>query len=118
MEIRITWTKLDQSAVLEDYFKRKIEHLEHYVKPILAAELELAHESSHHKKGKFYRAEARLALAKKTIYAKEVAEHPFEAIDLLMNHLRSQIDDYRDKNKIEHSKRRNLRDKLRLKGLA
>jgi ribosomal subunit interface protein len=116
MEIRITWTKLDHTPVLEDYFRHKTEHLEHYVKPILSADLELANETQHHRKGKIYRAEARLALSKKTIYGKEVAEHPFEAVDLLMSSLRSQLDDYKDKF-VEHSKRQNLRDKERLRGI-
>ena len=101
MEIRIKWTKLDQSAVLEDYFRHKVEHLEHYIKPILSADLELAHETHHHKKGKLYRAEARLALAKKTIYAKEIADHPFEAIDLLIKRLHAQLTDIHDRKKQE-----------------
>ena len=98
MNINIVWTKLDQSDALEDYFLQKVEHLEHYVKPILSAELELAHDH-HHRKGRVYRAEARLALAKKTIFAREEAEHPYEAIDLLVSRLRAQLDDYREKFK-------------------
>ncbi|MFO0703045.1 MAG: ribosome-associated translation inhibitor RaiA [Candidatus Andersenbacteria bacterium] len=110
MDTRITWTKLDHSAALEEYFRHKVEHLEHYLKPILSADLELAHDR-HHRKGRVYRAEARLAVAKKTIYASEDAGHPFEAVDLLITKLKKELERFRDGRKIDHSKRRNLRDK-------
>ncbi len=110
MEIRIKWTNLKTSAALEDYFRHKIEHLEHYYKPILSADLELAHDR-HHRKGEVYRAEARLAVAKKTIYASQGAKEAFESVDLLLNDLINQIADYKDKYIIQHSKRRNLKEK-------
>jgi len=110
MEIRMTWTKVDRSAALDEYFRHKVEHLEHYYKPILSAELELAHDH-HHNKGRIYRADARLAVAKKTIFAKEVAAHPNEAVDLLITKLKRELERYRDGRKVNHSKRRNLRDK-------
>ena len=113
MEIRIVWTKVDRSAALEEYFRHKIEHLEHYYKPILSADLELAHDH-HHRKGRVYRADARLAVAKKTIYAKELAAHPYEAIDLLITDLKKELERYRDGRKIQNSKRRNLREKDRV----
>lgn len=110
MEIRLTWTKLDHSSALEEYFRHKVEHLEHYYKPILSADLELAHDV-HHRKGRVYRAEAKLDVAKKTIYADEVAAHPFEAVDLLMTKLKKELERYRDGRKIQNTKRRGLEEK-------
>lgn len=92
MNINITWKKLDKSDVLDDYFRHKVEHLEHYDDPIISAELALRHDS-HHKKGPIYEAAARLVLPKGTVFAKEVAEHPNEAIDLLIEDLRAQLAD-------------------------
>lgn len=109
MEIRLVWKNLKQSDALEDYFRHKVEHLEHYIKPILSADLELGHDK-HHKKGRVYYAEARLAVAKKAIYASETADHAYEAIDLLLRRLSSRINDYHEKN-IKHSRGRNLKEK-------
>ena len=113
MEIRLTWTKLDHSPALEDYFRNKVEHLEHFFQPILSADLELAHDHRH-RKGRMYRAEARLAVPKKSIYAAEVAEHPYEAVDLLIERLQSQLDDLKERN-IKHSARSLLRGKKELR---
>ncbi len=110
MEIRIKWTNLTASSTLEDYFRSKIEHLEHFYRPILSADLEMAHDE-HHRKGTVYRAEARLAVAKKTIYASQKADQAYEAVDLLMNDLGKQIRSYKEKKIIQNTKRSNLRDK-------
>ena len=109
MEIRLTWTKIDKSPALDDYFRQKTEHLEHYFKPILSAELELAHDH-HHRKGRIYRAEARLAVPKKTIYAAEIAEHPYEAVDLLMEELEKKLLKHKDRFD-HHSRRKDLKEK-------
>lgn len=111
MEIRLTWTKVDKSPALEDYFRHKIEHMEHFLKPILSADLEIAHDR-HHRKGKVYRAEARLSVAKKAIYASEMAEHPYEAVDLLVERLEKEL--LKHKERFAHNtKGRDLRDKDR-----
>jgi putative sigma-54 modulation protein len=112
MEIRLTWTHLAHSPALEDYFRHKAEHLEHFYKPILSADLELAHDK-HHRKGQTYRAEGRIAIAKKTLYASEVADHPYEAVDLVLGELSKELTKHKERTRIEHSKRRNLEDKDR-----
>lgn len=112
MEIRILWTHVDQSDALEEYVRHKVEHLEHFHKPILSADLEVARDR-HHRKGRIYRAECRLAVAKKTIYADATADHPYEAVDLCLAELRRELDKYRE-HYPNHSKRRNVRDKGRV----
>ncbi|MFO0705178.1 MAG: ribosome-associated translation inhibitor RaiA [Candidatus Andersenbacteria bacterium] len=104
MNINITWKKLDKSDTLDDYFRHKVEHLEHYDDPIISAELTLTHDH-HHKKGRIYRAEARLVLPKKSVFAKEEAEHPNEAIDLVIERLRAQIADHHDRKKQDRHRR-------------
>jgi len=96
MNINITWKKLDKSDTLDDYFRHKVEHLEHYDDPIVSAEL-LLRNDTHHKKGPRYEAEARLVLPKGTVFAKELAEHPNEAIDLVIEDLRAQLADRHDR---------------------
>lgn len=112
MQIRITWTNLKQSDALEEYFVHKVEHLEHFYKPILTAALELAHDR-HHKKGNVYRAEARLAVPKKTLYASELASTGFEAVDLLVEQLEKEIKRYKDRYN-NKSKRRSLKEKQQI----
>jgi len=109
MQIRLTWTHLKQSDALEEYFVHKIEHLEHFYKPILSAELELE-QDKHHRKGNVFRAEGRLAVPKKTLYASKEASTGFEAVDLLVEQLEKEILHYKDRY-MQHSKRRNLKEK-------
>jgi ribosomal subunit interface protein len=96
MNINITWKKLDKSDTLDDYFRHKVEHLEHYEDPIISAELSVQHDG-HHKKGPVYQAEARLVLPKGTVFAKETADHPNEAIDRVIEDLRAQLADRHDR---------------------
>ncbi|MDP2587733.1 MAG: ribosome-associated translation inhibitor RaiA [bacterium] len=114
MNINITWQHLDKSEVLDDYFRHKVEHLEHYDNPIISAELSLQHDA-HHRKGDIYSAEARLVLPNKKVFAKEQAEHPNEAIDLLIETLRIQLTKHSQKSESQDTGKRSLRDKLRLK---
>lgn len=103
MQIKVKATDLDLTPALKVYIDEKLgtlaKFIQKYDEPGNAELfLEIARTTRHHNKGLVFKAEGRLALPKKVLYAAEYHDDARKAIDALKRVLRMEIDKYKAKH--------------------
>lgn len=66
---------------------------------VISLNIEVERTTKHHRKGKIFRAEANLALGKKTLYSEAFGETLNEAIDLLEEELEREIKHFKGRSR-------------------
>ncbi len=103
MQINIKGTEMDLTPSLKTYIEDKLGSLAKFIKkfdePGMAElSLEVGRTSKHHRKGLVYKAEGRLPLPNKVLYAVEYHDDLRKAIDALKRVLRLEIEKYKTKH--------------------
>lgn len=103
MNITIKGTELDLTPSLKTYIEDKLGTLTKFLKRYEEtgmAELwvEIARVSRHHQKGLVFKAEGKLPLPKKVLYAAEYHDDARKAVDALKRVLKLEIDKYKTKH--------------------
>lgn len=110
MKINIKGTEMDLTPSLKTYSEEKLGTLAKFIKKFDEtgmAELwvEIGRTTRHHHKGLVYKAEGRLPLPKKVLYAVEYHDDMHKAIDALKRTLNLEIGKYKEKNSAKKTSR-------------
>jgi putative sigma-54 modulation protein len=101
MQIDILSSGLLLTDAIKSYVGEKIGRLEHFLKRVpqdsILVRVEVSKTTQHHEKGKVFRAEARITLPGKDLYAHTVEEDLYAAIDIMCDELKRQILDFKDR---------------------
>ncbi|MBU1167659.1 ribosome-associated translation inhibitor RaiA [Patescibacteria group bacterium] len=82
---------------VEDYTRKKVNHLEHYLENgFISARIELEEDTSEHG-GEKFRAEATIFMAGGELRAEAKATEYYEAVDKMMPKLKKQLEKYKAK---------------------
>lgn len=93
-------TNMEPSEAINNYVLKKFSVLDKYLAGVGLPHdcaIEIGHTTKHHKKGRFYRAEADFVLPKRIIRAEAEADDLYAAIDVLQSELERQIKTYKEK---------------------
>lgn len=99
MNIQIKATKIDLTPEIKEYIQKKMDMLEKYLGNIipLNCDFEIEHTTTHHVKGKFYRAECNLNLKGELLRVAKAEEELRKAIDKVKDHMAEAIKKYKGK---------------------
>ncbi len=100
MRIDIQATSLEATPPLKEYIERKIGGLEKFLRKFnpesVAAEVEVARSTKHHRHGRVYHVDVNLIMPKKMIRAAYDGEDIRVTIDIVRNKLQREIEKYKE----------------------
>jgi len=95
MIVSLKGTGVEITDSIREYFDEKIVRLTQKLIPknseVIKLDLEAERTTRHHRHGKIFRAEAKLSIGSKVLYAEALGEDLHEAIDLLEEELEREI---------------------------
>ncbi len=95
-------TNIEPTEAINKYVEKKFAHLDKFLEKFDTPRdcaIEIGHTTKHHKKGKFFRAEADFVLPHVIIRAEVEAYDLYSAIDLLKDELEEKIKTYKEKKR-------------------
>ncbi|OGH69462.1 MAG: ribosomal subunit interface protein [Candidatus Magasanikbacteria bacterium RIFCSPHIGHO2_01_FULL_47_8] len=104
MHIAITAKGTKLTDAIENYVEKKLGGLEKFFPDIIRAEVVVGMETHHHLKGKVFFVECKFAVPGHDVFAKKTAEGVYEAIDLLHDHLKIELEKHKAKLRNRTSK--------------
>lgn len=93
-------TNIEPSEAINNYVLKRFSVLDRYLAGVGLPHdcaIEIGHTTKHHKKGRFFRAEADFVLPKHIIRAEAEADDLYAAIDILQSELTRQIKSHKEK---------------------
>lgn len=95
-------TNIEPSEAINSYVEKKLAHLDRFLEGVGTPRdctIEVGHTTRHHRKGRFFRAEADLILPRRIIRAESEAYDLYSAIDILKDELERQLRTYKEKGR-------------------
>lgn len=100
MILNIKATKTTLTPSLREYVEKKLKPLDKLIggdDDSAAVKVEIGRTSNHHKKGEVYRAEIKIALGKKDLYAEASDEDIYAAIDAVKDEVMRELKTFKAK---------------------
>lgn len=99
MQILITGRGLELTQPIESYINKKINGLDKFFDGIIRADVVVAMETHHHNKGQIFFAECKLEVPGYDVFIKKEAGGVYEAVDILRDHLETDLKKHKAKLK-------------------
>lgn len=101
MKVRIKATKIELTDAIRDYVQQKMDMLDKYLGSYDAVncDVEVGMITSHHNKGKVFKAEVNLQVPGELLRVEKEAEDLYKAIEKVKDHMAQSIVKYKEKRK-------------------
>lgn len=97
MQITMTGRGVEITEAIDAYVNKKLNGLEKFFEGIIRANVVLGRETNHHQKGDVFFVEATIAVPGADVFSKQTAGDVYAAVDLLHDHLASELKKHKEK---------------------